>query len=92
MSNEAEVLWEEPPPAAKEVRVNRRAILQQTVANPGSWARLGMWENDATARQAASDVRCGRALRDHPPGEFEARVGPYEGRIGVWVRFVPEPA
>lgn len=93
MTDEPDVVWEAPPTTARAARVDRQAVLRQVVSRPGAWARLGEWTIEATARQTASDVRCGRALKDHPPGTFEASVGlvpDKPGVHGVWVRFVPE--
>ena len=90
INEEPEVVWEDPPSTARPARVNRRLALLQVVSHPGSWARLGEWDKQATANQTACDVRGGRALKDHPPGEFEATAGPLgEGKWGVWARFLP---
>lgn len=84
------ILWEEPPQEARRNRGDRLAILAAVRQQPGQWARLGAWSNKATAQQAASDVRCGRAMRVSDSGAFESRwaeISP--GVWGVWVRWVP---
>ena len=91
MTIESEIVWETPPPAAEEVRVNRVDVLKASVVRPGEWARLGAWPKESTARQAASDARKGRTLKEYPPGEFEARVAADGDEWKVWVRFHAAP-
>lgn len=83
------IIWEEPPQNAPKGRTNRLSILNAAIERPNTWARLGTWTKKSTAQQAASDVRCGKAI-PIVAGDFESRWSEVEpGVWAVWVRWVP---
>lgn len=76
-----EVIWEDPPASTRTSKYDE--VLEQIRVNPGSWARVGVFDTSARSSQAALRLR----KRAGAGWEFTAKRIPDTDTYGVWARY-----
>lgn len=83
-----EIVWGDPPPRQRGKRSStvwtRR--LTPLMERPNEWAMVADYPTERSAITTASALRNGR-LRI-PEGRWEFEWGPFDGRGGLWARYL----